>query len=463
MGLAAVHRVFVHDHANDGGIAGNGVHNRDQDIFHHAAQAAGAAFALDGFAGNGAQGTFGEVQLHIVHFQQCFVLLDDAVFGLFHHTDQCILVQRIQHGDHRDAADQFRNQAKLYQIVRLYLTQQLLAGFLVGLLQLAAKAQRRIIGAALDHFFQAVKRTAADEQNVLGVDLDKLLLRVLAAALRRHIADGAFQNFQQRLLHALAAHIAGDGRVFALARDLIDLIDVNNADLCLGNIKIRRLDQLEQNVLHILAHISGLGKGGGIRNGKGHTQHFCQRLCQQSFAGARGAQQQHIAFLQLDFGALTAQNALIVVVHRNRQHLFGFFLPHHILIQAFLDLLGRKHIDLGHIAAGLGSSTAAGARLGRRRNLALIGQHIVAHFNAVLANVHTGANDDLLYFLLAAPAKAADDFLFVVIFFCHSDSPFIDARSRHRSGRILQPAVRSRNYRVRYPASPFPAAGRCIG
>ena len=37
-----------------------------------------------------------------------------------------------------------------------------------------------------------------------GIDLDKLLMRMLAAALRRDVGDRALQNLQQRLLHALA-------------------------------------------------------------------------------------------------------------------------------------------------------------------------------------------------------------------------------------------------------------------
>ena len=91
------------------------------------------------------------------------------------------------------------------------------------ILQRTAEAQRGLIGAAQDILVQTVKGTAADEQDVGGVDLDELLLRVLAAALRRHVADSSLQDLQQCLLYALAAHIASDGGVFALAGDLVDL------------------------------------------------------------------------------------------------------------------------------------------------------------------------------------------------------------------------------------------------
>ena len=62
-----------------------------------------------------------------------------------------------------------------------------------------------------------------------GIDADVFLLRMLAAALRRNVADGAFENLQQRLLHAFAGNIARDRNVLRLAGDLVDLVDVNDA------------------------------------------------------------------------------------------------------------------------------------------------------------------------------------------------------------------------------------------
>jgi hypothetical protein len=80
-------------------------------------------------------------------------------------------------------------------------------------------------------FSEADERAAADEQDVRRVDLQELLLRVLAAALGRHVGDRALEDLQQGLLHALARDVAGDGGVVALARDLVDLVDVDDAAL----------------------------------------------------------------------------------------------------------------------------------------------------------------------------------------------------------------------------------------
>ena len=116
----------------------------------------------------------------------------------------------------------------------LDLPQQGLFSLAGVILQRTAKAQCRLVGAAEDILVQTIERTAADEEDVGGVDLDELLLGVLAAALRGDIADGAFQDLQQSLLHTLTAHVAGDGGILTLAGDLVDLINIDDADLSLS-------------------------------------------------------------------------------------------------------------------------------------------------------------------------------------------------------------------------------------
>ena len=54
---------------------------------------------------------------------------------------------------------------------------------------------------------------------------------MLAAALRRDRGGGAFHQLEQRLLHALARHVAGDRGIVGLAADLVDLVDIDDAAL----------------------------------------------------------------------------------------------------------------------------------------------------------------------------------------------------------------------------------------
>jgi hypothetical protein len=62
---------------------------------------------------------------------------------------------------------------------------------------------------------------------------------VLAAALRRHVGDGAFEHLEQALLHALARDVAGDRDVVGGLADLVDLVDVDDAALRGLEIEVR--------------------------------------------------------------------------------------------------------------------------------------------------------------------------------------------------------------------------------
>jgi hypothetical protein len=74
------------------------------------------------------------------------------------------------------------------------------------------------------------------------------------------LALGALEDLQQRLLHALAGDVAGDRRVVALARDLVDLVDVDDAPLGPLDVVVGGLQQLEDDVLDVLADVAGLGE-----------------------------------------------------------------------------------------------------------------------------------------------------------------------------------------------------------
>src|SRR3546814_11065825 len=72
----------------------------------------------------------------------------------------------------------------------------------LALFHCGRKTDARALRALLDHLVEAGKRTAADEQDAGRVDLQEFLLRMLAATLRWHRSDRAFDQLQQRLLHA---------------------------------------------------------------------------------------------------------------------------------------------------------------------------------------------------------------------------------------------------------------------
>ena len=115
------------------------------------------------------------------------------------------------------------------------------------------------------------------------------MLRVLAAARRWDGGIGALDDLEQCLLDALARHVARDGEVFRLAGDLVDLVDVDDADLRAVDVVVGRRDELEQDVLDVLAHVARLGERRRVRDGKRHVEDARERLREQRLAAAGGA------------------------------------------------------------------------------------------------------------------------------------------------------------------------------
>ena len=147
--------------------------------------------------------------------------------------------------------------------------------------------------------FDAVECTAADEKDVACVHGDHALLRMLPSTLRRDVHDRSFEQFQESLLHTLATHVTRDGRVVALAGDLIDLIDENNASLSGLNVIIGRLQQACQDAFDVFSHIARFSQNGGVDYAEGHVQLACHGTRQQGLARSRGTDHDDVGFLNL--------------------------------------------------------------------------------------------------------------------------------------------------------------------
>ena len=360
------------------------------------------------------EGVIAELDLHPLHIEQFLILADQGVARLADDAHQSVHIQFIEGGDHGQAADEFRDEAVSDQILRLHIAQDVPHLLFVRLAaHLGAETDAALLGAVADDAFKAGEGAAADEEDVGGVHLQELLLGVFAPPLRRHRGDGALDEFQQGLLHPLAGHIPGDGGVVGLARDLVYLVDIDDADLGLLHIVVALLQQFLNDVLHILAHIAGLGEGGGVGDGEGHIQQPRQGLGQQGLAGAGGADEQDVALAQFHIvggggfhagerggggagdGAgtpLVVFKALVVVIHRHRQHLLGVLLADDIFVEGVFDLLGG------------GEFAAAGGGVGA---LGLLADYVVAEVDALVADEHGGAGDELAHIVLALAAERA--------------------------------------------------------
>ena len=233
----------------------NFIHYGEHDVFKNCTQSSCARVAEDGKMCNFFKCIFVEFKFNIIHFEKAHVLLYKRIFGLGKDAYHRFLGKLFKRHNYWNPADEFGNESELKQI----LGQDVLKGFADILFDIGAnirtEAHVLFARAFLNNVFNSRKCAAADEQDICCVYLNELLMRVLPAALRGDGGNGAFKNFQQSLLNTLARYIACNGRVFALAGNFIDFIDVYNAFLCALNIIVAGLQKLEQNVFNILAEI----------------------------------------------------------------------------------------------------------------------------------------------------------------------------------------------------------------
>ena len=103
--------------------------------------------------------------------------------------------------------------------------------------------------------------------------------------------------FKQRLLHAFAGHVAGDGRVFGFSGYFIDFVNVDDAALGFFHIVIGALQKFENDVFDVLAHVTGFCERGGVDDGERNVENPGQGLRHQGLAGTCRPDEEHIALL----------------------------------------------------------------------------------------------------------------------------------------------------------------------
>src|SRR6185437_12471898 len=178
----------------------------------------------------------GELELDVLHVEQLGVLLHQRVLRFDEDLHQRRLVEVEEGRDHRQAADEFGDEAEFQQVLGFAMLENLTGLALVGRGDMSAEAHRLALHAVGNDLFQARERAAADEQYIGRVDLQEFLLRMLAAALRRDRSGRTFHQLEERLLNALARNVAGDRWIVGFAANLVDLVDVDYPPLRLLDI-----------------------------------------------------------------------------------------------------------------------------------------------------------------------------------------------------------------------------------
>ena len=207
-------------------------------------------------------------------------------------------------------------------------------------------------------------------------------------------------------------------RFSALRADLVDLVDVDDADLGALDVEIGGRDELQQDVLNVFAHIARFGKRGGVGDGKRHLQRAGKRLRKQRFARTGGAQQHDVRLRKLDvafLGRLTQADALVVVVHGHGKRALGRFLTHHVLGKLGIQLVRRGKLRKHHLGGRLALLHLRHNRLGllrrARRLQPQIAHHGVgAHGDALVADIDAvRAGNHGRHLVRMFAAEGADD------------------------------------------------------
>src|SRR6185437_16231166 len=356
-------------------------HGIEQHCLQNGAQATGARLALHGTVSDRFERIVPELELRAFHLEEAPVLLGEGVLRVRQNGYERGHIQLIERCHYREPTDELRYQAVLDEILGLHVVEQVAAMRThVDGAHIGGEADAALLRAVENDLLQAREGPTADEENVARVDLQEFLLWMLATTLRRHRGNGALDELQQRLLHALAGDVAGDRGVVGLARDLVDLVDVDDAGLRLLDVVVALLQQLLDDVLDVFADVAGLGQSRGIRDRERHVEQASERLGEQRLATAGGTDEQDVALGDLDVflrpaGARTGLQPLVMVVDRDREHFLGALLADHVFVEDLLDLVGLRQL----VARALGAI------------LELLTNDVVAQLHAFVADEHGGA------------------------------------------------------------------------
>ncbi len=379
-------------------------HDVFHDTLHDRAEAARASVLAHGDAGDLAEGFGFKLEVDAVGLHELLVLSDQGVFGLGQDSHQCFFVELVKGDEDGESSDKFRGQAEFDEVLRSEVTEFFREGFLCFGIEGRAEAEGVLAGFCGEESLDSGKSTAADEQNVARVELDALLVGVLAAALRRHGCHGALEDLEEGLLDAFARHISCEGRVLAFAGDFVDLVDVDDAAFSLLDVVVGRFEQTHEDVFDVFADVAGFGQCRCVGDRERNAEGLGQRLDKVGLARAGWTDHQNIALLKLDIRIGHAVDALVVVVNGHGDRFFGTVLADDVLVEEFDDLAGLFHVFvLDEVAQGpllIGLLEA--------------GQNVIGRSDAVFADDGAAASDEALAGRLGLAAEQALRFSF-----CH--------------------------------------------
>ena len=214
-------------------------------------------------------------------------------------------------------------------------------------------------------------------------------------------------------MYTLARHIAGYRWVIRFARNFVDFIDVNNANLGLFNIVIALLQQFLDNILDVFTNISCFGECRGVCYGERHIQEASQGFSEQSLAAASRANQQDVTLAEFNIlPTLAVTQTFVMVIDSDSQNFFRALLTDDIVVEDIFDFVRYRQMIL------LGAAAIF---------LHLFTDDIVAKINTFIANKYRWPSNQFADFVLALATEGAVQQLAAIV--------------THFSGFVAHPAI----------------------
>src|SRR5665213_3456062 len=162
-------------------------------------------------------------------------------------------------------------------------------------------------------------------------------------------SHSALDDLEERLLDTFAGNVTRDARILGLAGNLVDLVDIDDSALAIIDIEVAGLEQPDEDVFDVLTDITRFGQCCSVCDCERYIEYSREGAREQSLACSSRSDEEDVGLVQLDIIILyrSGVDALVMVVHRYGEGLFGLLLPDHILVEDVLDFLGGRYLSNG--------------------------------------------------------------------------------------------------------------------
>ena len=246
------------------------------------------------------QGAGRELELRAFHLEELLVLPDQGVLRLGQDADQRVLVERVERRQHRQTADELGDHAELDQVVAGHLAEQ----FAQLLFAVARScAPKPMVLRPMRRAMMLSRPTNVPPQMNRMFDVSTWMY--CCSGCLRPPCGGTLLTVPSSILsRACCTPSPETSRVMLTfwlrLGDLVHLVDVDDAALGRLDVEVGGVQQLQQQVLDVLADVAGLGQRGGVADGEGHVEDAGERPGQERLAAAGRADEQDVALIDLD-------------------------------------------------------------------------------------------------------------------------------------------------------------------